>query len=165
MDSRFDKFVQMLERSAHALRMGLLVSGVVVGSAAIFYVFNRPDDAPAEAMLARLSEAPAPVASFGPRSWTHVCLGEPGQDVNAMILAETGHHGQGCEGDRPYTSLYATYSEIGIVAEYECRIIQVHEELFTPARPGEGRCEARRGLMFFELEDSGPRPHLNVVRR
>jgi len=162
---RVDKFVQMLERVAHALRMGVLVTGVAIGSVAVFWIVNRPDDAPAEAMFHRLREGPAPVAAFAPRDWTHVCLGARGEDVRVRMRAETGHPARECAGDNAWTALYDPYAEIGFAAPFACRIVPVHRDLFRPAREGEARCEARRGLMYLSLDGPPGGETLKLTRR
>ncbi len=162
--SRFDRFIGMLERSAHALRMGLVLAGVVVGSIALFIAFNGPKAERAEELAALLAEGPQPVRAVAPDGWTHMCLGAPGQDVRELIRAETDEEALACAGFNQTFFFYEGYAAIGFVSALGCDIMPVPEALFSPSG-GEPRCEARRGLMMMELVDGDAGPKLTVERK
>ncbi|MEO0913098.1 MAG: hypothetical protein AAFY59_08915 [Pseudomonadota bacterium] len=164
-ESRFDRFIGMLERSAHALRMGLVLSGVVVGSAALFIAFNGPKPERAEAMAARLAEGPVAVKAFAPEGWTHLCLGAPGEDVRRLIREVTGEPANACSGFNQSFYFYDGFAALGFVGPEGCDVVPVPAGLFSPAG-GAPRCETNRGLMMMSLVDGGGAvPHIHVERR
>ncbi len=164
MRDRGDKLVLMLARVAHALKMALVVTGVAFVTAALAFIALRPDDGAARAMAAALRSAPEPVAVFGPRDWTHVCLGGVGEDIRGPLSVATGLSTATCQGDNRWTALYGHYAEIGLAGPTGCTIIPVHRDLFTPAAPDGAVCHPRRGLMFFELTETEAGAILSVTR-
>ncbi|MEM9431777.1 MAG: hypothetical protein AAGA32_20180 [Pseudomonadota bacterium] len=144
--------VMSLVRVAHALKMGLLVAGVAVGAVGLFYVANRPDDAPAQALLSALMTGDLPVRDVAPADWTHVCFGALGEDVRVRMQVETGHSAKICTGDNAWTALYDTYAELGFASPTACRVVPVHRDLFRPALTEDtARCVARSGFMLLSL--------------
>lgn len=163
--SRFDKFVLALERSAHALWVGLLVTGVALGSAAVFVIFNGPDDKEGKAVWQSLQEAPRAINGVAPVGWTHICLGETGQDARDLIRAETDFPATACSGWNQSYFFFDTYASLSFLSPSGCHVIPINGEYFTPAEAGKSQCVAKRGLMFMELTGEGARQHLEVRRR
>ncbi|QHQ34761.1 hypothetical protein [Algicella marina] len=163
--SRFDKFIGMLERSAHALRMGLVLAGVTVGSAALFLAFNGPKPERAQAMATRMAEeGRIAVKAFAPEGWSVVCLGDPGQDVRELIRAETGQRANACSGFNQSFFFYDGFAAIGFADPLGCDIIPVPVELFSPSG-GKPRCVENDGLMMMSLKDRAADSPVLVVER
>lgn len=163
--SRFDKFILVLERSARALWIGIVVVSVALGSAAVFIIVNKPDDAAPTALLQQLREGPKAVNGVAPDGWTHVCLGETAQDARDLIRSETDYPAKACSGWNQSFMFYDTYAALSFVGPDGCHVIPVNSELFIPAKSGESRCVPKDGLMFLELIGPDHAPNLDVTRR
>lgn len=163
--SRFDRFIAMLERSAHALRMGLLLAGVVMGSAALYIMFGGPDPERAEAFLERLqTEDMVPVTAIAEDGWTHICLGEERQDVRTLIGLVTAEAAPNCSGFNRSFFFYDGYAALGIITPLACDILPVPTEKLDLTGGKGARCIERNGLMMFRLKGGTKAPVLILER-
>lgn len=163
--SRFDKFILVLERSARSLWIGIVLVGVALGSAALFIIVNKPDDAAATVLLEQLQDGPKAINGVAPGGWTHTCLGEPGQDARDLIQAETEYSLSACSGWNQSFVFYDSYAALSFAGPTGCHVIPVNADLFVPAKTGESRCVEKRGLMFLELTGQDDVQNLAVTRK
>lgn len=154
-----DRLITVLLRVQHALKMGLLVSGVALGAAALWYVANAPDHSAGEALLARLGDGPVRVSGLAGQGWTGVCLIHEADDPRRVA----GTALKACEGWMAASAIYDGYGWL-VFPGPACRAIAVHQDFFDPAPRGQARCHPRRGLMSLVLEaGDGNRPVLGLV--
>ncbi len=161
-----DRLITVLLRVQHALKMGLLVAGVAVGTAALWYVVNAPDHATGKALAERLAEAPVPITALAPQGWRSVCLVNAADDPRPLVAPLRDGGLNGCEGWARSHVIYDGWGWIAYLAPKACTVTPVHEALFAPAPPGRSACHRRAGLMQFTLQGrDGEVPVLAIETR
>lgn len=148
--SRADRMIVIASRVWHALKMGLLVTGVALGSAALWYLVNAPDGRETEALLADLAEGPVFVNEMGVPDWQVICLVAEEQNPNALLAAEGAARTKECEGWNGSMKYFPGFGAIAISGRGSCRIIPVLSDYLVPAAKGESTCSARTGLTSLE---------------
>ncbi|MEM9268308.1 MAG: hypothetical protein AAGA78_05155 [Pseudomonadota bacterium] len=165
MGATLDRLVTVLQRLWHAFKMGLLVSFVALGAAAVWFLVNAPDNDPAKALLEQLSEGAVPINALAPQDWSHACFGQVGTELRDVFRDQTPYAHSHCEGWNGPLAVYGTYAPLGFTGASGCEVIAVQRELFRPVPPGEGPyCVERKGLVHMGLDRSVP-PVVTLSRR
>lgn len=162
--SRSDRMIVILARVWHALKMGLLVTGVAMGSAALWYLVNAPDGRETEALLADLAEGPVYVNGLGVPDWQVLCLVAEEENPNAYLAAEGAGRTKECEGWNGSMKYFPGFGSVAVSGRGSCRIIPVLTEYLIPAAEGESTCFARTGLTSLERTGAAP-PYGLALRR
>lgn len=146
MLARGDRMFLVALRVLHALKMALLVTGVAMGSAAIWYVVNAPDGSKTEPLLADLKAGPVFVSSLINDDWKFICLVAEEDNPNALLANEGAAHTKGCEGWNGSMKYFPGFGSIAISGKNSCQIMPVNIERLVPAPKGESACYKRFGL-------------------
>lgn len=151
MLSRSDRMVLVARRVAHALKMSLLVTGVAMGSAALWYLVNAPDGRETTALLDRLKTGPVYVNEIAVEDWQLVCLVAVEENPNAWLAAGGATRVKNCEGWNGSMKYFPGFGAIAISGPNSCKITPVLAEYLVVAAPDESVCLPRSGLMSLEL--------------
>ncbi len=143
--------------------MGLLVGGVSLGAAAVWFVVNSPDNREATLLRDALLEKARPVSAFAPDGWDHVCLGPEGVDLRAHFGPMTGRTHAACSGWNGGFSFYAGYASIGFNNQQGCHVIPVLTDIMRLDVDETPVCYDRKGLLYFNAT-SEQVPLLSIVR-
>lgn len=165
MGALFDRLVTIAQRLWHAFKMGLLISFVALGAAAVWFLANAPDNDPANALYRSMTAGPVPINAIALDGWTHACFGEVGTELRDVFRAQTPHQHRHCAGWNGPLALYGSYAPLGFVGPSGCQVIAVQRDLFRPVREGQAPyCVARRGLVYMGIDTATP-PHVSLSRR
>ncbi len=161
MSSLGDRLVTVAQRVWHAIKMGLIVSVVALGSAAIWFVVNAPDNAPAAALLKTLEAGPELANDIAPEGWTHFCASPDTTDLRQVFREQTEHNHAHCEGWNGPLSIYGKYTSFGFTGPQGCLVIPVTREVLRTTSKDAPHCQRRKGLMMLTVTDATP-PELKL---
>ncbi len=162
--SRSDRMIAILLRVWHALKMGLLVAGVAMGSAALWYLVNAPDGRETEALLEALARGPVYANELEVPDWQVICLTAEEANPNAILAAEGAARTRECAGWNGSMKYFPGFGAIAVSGPSSCRIIPVLTEYVVPAAKGESACLRRAGLTSLHRTGAAP-PYGLELRR
>lgn len=151
----FDRLIKVALMAGHAVRMGLLVGIVALGSVALWMFGNRPDPGWAEAFRADLEAGPVPAAEIAPRGWQRLCRVPNGLAPGAALAGEGAAPLTGCEPWKPWYRYYPEVEALAFAAEGSCRAYPVPRGVLRLTEGDAPICHARRGFTQFALGPDG----------
>ena len=150
----FERLIKVARIAAHAIRMGLLVSFVALGSIALWAFANRPDMGWSDALVADLAEGPVPASRLGVTDWQVICQVPQGLDPRDVLQAETGTGFTECQGWRSWFPYYPDVAALGASGPTSCAAWPVPAGLLR-AQGDTPLCHRRAG--FTQLIRQGER--------